>query len=516
MNAMFYLIRKQLKNIIRGLARKPLALIGYILIGIFLVGFLVIALIMPSGAVRVISNEIFSAAVTGFILVGFYVGLRQGIEKGSTYFRFSDVNLVFTAPLRPSRVLLYGFIKRIGVSLFVVMITVFQIPNIKNNFVLADYGILALITAVLFYSAAFPVLGMVVYSITSKNIRRRVFAKRLLDVSAVLFVLFFVIKLAEKRSLGDALVAYLNTRFFSYIPVAGQIASMASAAVYGIDLGFFANAVVLVLIIGLLLAVLSKLDLDYYEDVLSATEEFESKLRAKREGRDVTLNKKKVRNVKGGFSGYGARTIFEKHMLEYRKASFFLFFDKATLMVVLFGIGFKFLMGEGGISILVTLFFSAYMLFFFVVQGKWPTELGKPYIFLIPESNVKKLFYSTLTENVKNLLDGAILFAVSYFFYNTTLPVILLCIISYTLYGAVYIYGDIVSLRLFGKIHNKVMQLFLKLFVSFIVVLPGIFVMIGITASGGSEFYALLPVIAWNLIVVICLFIASVGVFKNM
>jgi len=203
-------------------------------------------------------------------------------------------------------------------------------------------------------------------------------------------------------------------------------------------------------------------------------------------------------------------------MLEYRKASFFLFFDKATLMVVLFGIGFKFLMGEGGISILVTLFFSAYMLFFFVVQGKWPTELGKPYIFLIPESNVKKLFYSTLTENVKNLLDGAILFAVSYFFYNTTLPVILLCIISYTLYGAVYIYGDIVSLRLFGKIHNKVMQLFLKLFVSFIVVLPGIFVMIGITASGGSEFYALLPVIAWNLIVVICLFIASVGVFKNM
>lgn len=99
-------------------------------------------------------------------------------------------------------------------------------------------------------------------------------------------------------------------------------------------------------------------------------------------------------------------------------------------------------------SIFMTLFFSAYMLFFFVVQGKWPLELEKPYIFLIPESNGRKVLYATLTENIKNLFDGTLLFIVAYFLYETTIPVVLLCIVNYVLYGAVYIYSDIVSRRL--------------------------------------------------------------------
>ena len=68
MSSLFYIIRKQFKNVFRGLAQKPLALIGYILIGIMLVGFVVIAFIMPSGLVRSSSSEIFSAGITGLFL----------------------------------------------------------------------------------------------------------------------------------------------------------------------------------------------------------------------------------------------------------------------------------------------------------------------------------------------------------------------------------------------------------------------------------------------------------------
>jgi len=516
MSALLYVIRKQLKNIIRGLARKPLALIGYIIIGMMMVGFLVIAIIMPSGTVRNVDSEIFSAGITGLMLVALYSGLRQGIENGSTYFRFADVNLVFTSPIRPNRVLLYGFIKRIGTSLFVVMIALFQIPNVKNNFLLADYGIWAILIAVLFYSVSFPVLGMLVYSFTSKSRERRVLVRRILDIAAVLFILFFVLTLAEKRSFGEALVAYLNTEVFSYIPVAGQISAIASAAVYGIDLNFFVNIIVFVFIIGLLITILSKLNLDYYEDVLSATEDFESRIKAKREGRDVTLQKRKVRSVKGGFSSSGAKAIFEKHMLEYRKVSFLLFFDKSTIIAVIAGIGFKFLMpDEISSGVYLTLFFSAYMLFFLVVQGKWPMELEKPYIFLIPESNARKLLYTTLTENIKNLLDGTILFIIACFIYDASLPVILLCIVSYTLYGAVYIYGDIICRRLFGSIHSKTLLIFVKLFVSLFVVLPGIILFIVIFSTLRNEFYAVLSVMLWNLFVAICLFLASMGIFRN-
>ena len=75
MSALFYIIRKQLKNIIRGLTQKPLALIGYILIGLMLAGSLVIVLIMPSGTVRHGNNELFSAIFTGLIIIALYFSL---------------------------------------------------------------------------------------------------------------------------------------------------------------------------------------------------------------------------------------------------------------------------------------------------------------------------------------------------------------------------------------------------------------------------------------------------------
>lgn len=516
MSSLFYIMRKQLKNIIRGLAQKPIALIGYILIGIMFVSFFVFAFVMPSGSIRNVSSEIFSAGINGFILIALYLGLRQGIEKGSTYFRFADVNLVFTAPLKPSRVLLFGFIKRIGTSLLIVMFTIFQIPNIKNNFLLKDYGVLCILAAVLFYSIVSPILGMIIYSFTSISSERRAVARRILDAAAVLFVMLFFITLMEKRSFTEALVTYLNSGFFSYIPIAGQISVIASAAVYGIDHGFYLSIAVLAAIMVLSIIVLYNMNLDYYEDVLSATEEYESRIKAKRQGRDASLEKRKVRKVKGGFSSYGAGAIFDKHKLEYRKISFFLFFDKSTLFILLFGIGFKYIMPDGVSSVFFTLFFSAYMLFFFIIQGKWPMELEKPYIFLIPESNGLKLLYTTLTENIKNLLDGTLLFIIAYFVYDTTVPVILLCIISYTLYGAIYIYADIVSRRLFGSVHSRVMLIFVKLFISLFVVLPGIIIMLILSGITGSELYAVSSITVWNLFVAMCLFLAAKGIFKNL
>ena len=503
MSSLFYIIRKQLKNIIRDLSKKPLALIGYIFIGILMVGFLIIVLIMPSGSIRSASNEIFVAILTALLSVAMYMGLRQGIEKGSSYFRFSDVNYIFTSPVKTSKVLLFGFIRNIGSSLLVVLLMLFQIPNIKNHFLLADYGVLSILIAALFYTLFIPIMGMLIYTFSTKSPSNRDIAKRVIDA------------LIGKESLLQAVISFFNSKLFSFIPILGQVRTIAMASVYGIDYKFFIAILILFAMIGAFFAILYRFNLDFYEDVLAATEAQESKIKAKREGRDISLQKRKVRKVKGGFSSYGARAIFEKIMLEYRKTSIFLFFDRTTLFVVLFSIGFKFFMPEEASSIFITLFFSAYMLFFFVVQGKWPLELEKPYIFLIPESNGKKLLYTTLAENIKNLLDGVLLFIVAYFIYETSIPVVLICMVSYTLYGAMYVYSDIVSRRLFSSVHSKVMQIFIKLFVIFFAVSPGIIIMAIVQSITHNELYSAIIIALWNLIVVTCFFLASVGIFKN-
>ncbi|NLO41083.1 MAG: ABC transporter permease, partial [Ruminiclostridium sp.] len=442
---------------------------------------------------------------------------KQGIEKGSSYFRYSDVNLVFTAPFKPSKVLLYGFIKHMGTSFLIVVFTIFQIPNVKNNFMLHSYGIWVILLSVLFYSLLYPIVGMILYTFSSVSTKRRTLTKRALDGLAVLFVVGLVVSVLQKQSLLDGAISYLNNDVFAWMPMVGQLRAIATAAVYGIGPSFWLSVGILTVVITAFVIVLYNSDMDYYEDVLGATEQMEQRIQAKRQGRDGSLSQRKARKVKGGFSGGGgARAIFEKSLLEYRKTSYFLFFDKSSLIIALAGLGFKFLMPDGQTSIFFTLFFSAYMLFFFTVQGKWPQELDKPYVFLIPESNGKKLLYTTLPENIKNLFDGVLLFTISYFLLDVSLPIAFICVICYTLYGAIYIYTDIVSRRLFGSVHSKAMQIFIKLFVSLFVVIPGIIIMVFLSLTIHNDFVSVLGIAVWNLLAASGLFIASSGIFNNL
>ncbi len=517
MSTLFFIIRTQLKNIIRGLARKPLALIGYILIGIIMVGLIVVVLIMPSGAVRHGSNELFKAIFTALVIIYFYFSLRQGVEKGSSYFRFSDVNLVFTSPIKQNKVLLYGFIKHMGTSFLIILFVIFQTPNIKNNFILTEYGVWIILLTVLLYSLLSPIIGMVLYIYTSKSKTGRITAKRIIDTLMVLVVLGLLICIITGNDFPNSVIRYLNSDIFSWFPVTGQLSTIVSAAVYGITPAFFISVAILFGIIAAFLFIIYKNNVDYYEDVLAATEYKELKIKAKRQGRDVTvIGKKKARNIRTGFTANGAAAIFQKQMLEYRKVSYFLFFDKSSFIIVPAGLLFQYFMPSmTEFKIFIVLFFSAYMLFFFVIQGKWPQEIEKPYIFLIPEPDGKKLLYTTLTENIKNFFDGILLFTISYIFFEKSLIVIFLCIISYTLYGAVYIYGDIVSRRLFGAVHSKAMQIFIKLFVSFFVVMPGaIFGIIAYFALTNKE-AAFMIIALWNFVAAALLFIASKGVFKH-
>lgn len=41
--------------------------------------------------------------------------------------------------------------------------------------------------------------------------------------------------------------------------------------------------------------------------------------------------------------------------------------------------------------------------------GKWDKELKNPYLFLLPDSPAKKMWYATVMEHVKAAIDGAIL-----------------------------------------------------------------------------------------------------------
>ena len=120
------------------------------------------------------------------------------------------------------------------------------------------------------------------------------------------------------------------------------------------------------------------------------------------------------------------------------------------------------------------LYFSIYVLFFFTIQGKWGQELSKPFIYLIPYSSISKLFYATLADLIKYTIDGLVLFIACVIIFKSSAVIVILCAAAYASFGAIYTYGDVLSRRVLGSIHSKNLGIFIKMGITFLVVLPGI------------------------------------------
>lgn len=519
MKALLFLIRRNLLNGIKSAFKKPLVLIGYIFILLFIIAFIVASFAMPSGEIRTLPPALFRGIMMLVFTVLYYTSLKLGIEKGSSYFRMSDVNMAFTAPLRPNQILLYGFIKQLGGTLFFILLAFFQIPNLKNNFAFEPHGVIVLLLAVVAYTMAYPLIGMLIYSWTSVSKERKRLAKRIFDGAALAVVLIFLIDLSQTRDFVKSMSHVFDHPVAHYFPIIGWTGSIASAAVAEPDTAFLVGAAGMAVVIFGLSLLLYRMKLDYYEDVLEATEYVEAALKAKREGRNMTFGQKTRKNVRGGLSGEGARALFAKNMMEIRKTSMFLFLDRMSVSVILSSILFKLIMpSESGLdrfSMFMVLAFSLYMLLLMQAQGRWSVEVEKPYIFLIPASSYEKLFYASLSEHVKNLFDGALLFTLSGIFFGAQFPTVLACILSYAFFGAVFLYAEVLTRRMFGRVHSKGLMIFIKMIFSFLLVVPGIIGSVIAVIATDSEFYMIGAMGAWAFVLAVTLFMFSAGIFNN-
>ena len=523
MNALFFLIRRIMKNIIKAAFKKPVVLIGYIFIILFFGAAIFGTFAMPSGLVRKGSPELFRGIMVLVFTFLYYTTLKLGIDKGSSYFRLADVNLAFTSPLKPNQILLYGFIKQLGGAFLLLFIALFQIPNLKNNFIMTPYGIPMLMVAVAAYALSYPLISMVIYSWASVTKERKRLAKRILDSCALLAALVFIFDLIKTKDFMISLVNVFDSPVAKFFPVIGWTGAIASSAVSGFTISFIIGASGMVVILAGLSILLYKMNLDYYEDVLEATEYGEAAIKAKREGNKMMFNQKVKANVRQKLSGTGASAIFAKNILELRKTSIFLFLDRISVTVILSAIIFRLIippntqqLSSGSTySLPMILAFSLYMLLLMQMQGRWPNELGKPYIFLVPASSVEKLFYATLAEHVKNLFDGTILFVLSGIFFKADYSVVIACILSYVAFGAVFTYSEVLTRRLFGGIHSKGLFIFVKIIFSMVTVIPAVVFAVIVMTITNNEFLVVCSVGAWGLILAFTLFALSSGIFKN-
>lgn len=518
MKPLLYILLKNLKNIVRDLKKKPLALILYTFLLLSFLGMIVLSFAMPSRQVGRIPAEAFDAVMTLVLLVVFYMGLSKGAEKGGSFFRLSDVNLVFTSPISPKRVLLYGFINQLYTSLIFLLFISFQIPNLKNNFAIKDYGIAIIYVSVLLLFIVLQLSGIILYSVSSRSPSFRKGFGRFMYAAVLLFIAGFLPRLLETRDILRAGLSYLNAPFFDYIPLIGWFRVVLTASVSGVDGYFWLNAALILAALGSMVFFFYKLNTDYYEDVLAATEKKEEQLKAVREGRGKSaINTGRARKVTQTYGGRGASAIFYRQLLEFRKSGY-VFVNKNTLLIAVFGIASKYFFPYS--SIKTVLYFTVYMLFFFSIQGKWQQELGKPYIYQLPVDSSQKVFYATLSDNLKNFTDGLVLFIAAGIMFKADPLTIVLSALAYGSFGAVYVYGDVLSQRLLGPLHSKNLIMFIKLFLNLFILLPGIVVSVagGFVFKGVPfiDYYTTLVLIVYNLLASAVMLLIGRNIFDTL
>ena len=487
MKALVYILWRSLINQIRRLRQKPGQLVLVILM-VAMMGFVIFASTMDYENPAGMPDAYKGAVMTLAVLLAAWFTVKNGLDKGSSFYRMADVNFVFPAPIRPRHILLYGFVHQLGISLLTLAFLLFQMVNVRNLFGVGMDGMPAFYIGVFLILLYMPVVSMLIYSRALSHPERKVRYRRLFTgVMVVLGGAYVVTAIAMADPLAAAAVVFDNSAV-NYIPIIGWFRTVLMASVNGWDWYSLLSLGLLVATLAGTLIWLLRSDIDYYEDVLKETERRETLVRNKRAGKaNMPINNGRVRRASVQYQGYGASALFYRQMLEYRKSGF-LFFDKTSLFLAVAAVVAGYLLRDNPMQAYIMLYGSIYILFIFSFSGKWVRELGKPYIYMIPAPSMARIWYATLANHLKHLADGLVIFVIAGLLSGAHPLTSLLMVLEYTAFGALFIYSDVLFRRFFGTLGNSMAAGFLKLFMVVILALPALALIIATSVfASGSQ-----------------------------
>jgi hypothetical protein len=416
--------------------------------------------------------------ITGFGILYLFIFTTSGLSTGSTLFNMADVGLLFTAPISSKKILMYGLISTTGKALLAAVFILYQIGNLKIQF---GYGLkeimaLFIIYAVLVLFSQLVSIGIYIFS--NGNSLKKNIVKSLLYilVGALILAALFVQKTAKVSAI-EAVLRLVDSKWFGFVPVAGWATMFFKGVADGVLSLVILSLAFFLLISILIISLLTIGTADYYEDVLISTETTFQRLSAAKEGRNVQRNthkKVKVREEDGGLlKGSGAMTIAYKHILEMKRSSRFVFIDGYTIFVAAgVGIaGYNFNYPGAAYAIFAVI---VYLQFFLTIFGRLKTELLKPYIFLIPEKSIKKVFAASVTSFLKPCADAVIIFTVLAAVGGADPFTCIFLALAYSASGAVFVGLTILFQRVLGGQPNKLVQMFIGMTFLLAVMAPAI------------------------------------------
>lgn len=472
MSPFTYLLTRKFKNSFKEFLHSPGKIITTLLV-IFCIGFTFYSGTVSSPSAEVYrSKEEFYAVVFALYTFVFIMTAKNGFINGASMFSMADVNLLFTGPFKEKNVLTYGLFQQLGKSMTLGIVILYQSGTVKNIyglnisalfFVLLGYG------AVIFLS---QMLAAVIYSLTCSDDAKCTKGKILFYGIIGAFAALLLLNAYRNGGLSlENIVISSRDKLMYLLPVSGFLSFAVQGAIEGEFLYVISGIIIFVILTAVYFILNSKINKDFYEDVLKATEVSFSAVTARKEGKATENAPRNVKTGKTGFTkGFGASAINQKHKIENRRAKVFLLNPTSLLMVVI-SVVYAFIFSKDIIALFAI---SVYTMALSTTAGRWAREFTYPYIYLIPEKPFKKLLYLIRGDFPSMALESLLCFLITVVLGYCNIIQWLTMSLARFSFGILFIGVNLLLQRIFGDSDKKVLVVTVYMFFTILFSAPSL------------------------------------------
>lgn len=483
MGGILYLYKKNLKNRAKKAVRKPVTYF-YIVLILFYIVCMPVAFKVLIDEYGWGTPEVLTALFTVITFWLIPANLISYAKRKGLLFRKGDVHFLFTSPISPKHVLLYAHIKTLFINTLIGIVVT-----------LAGYF---LFHASLLQMAVYFLVSMVLQNILEGSLMILLYGSERLGekgrraavlVSYALIGAFVVIALIMYVLYGlnvENVLRFLHSDAVQMVPLVGWYIGLIHLIFMGPTTVNVICSVLYLICVAVLAVWALKMPCsgDYYEDAMKFAEDYEELRQKKMDGEMARLGKKeKFGKATVVYKGGGAKALFYKQLLEYKKCKLF-FFDNTTLLMMALGAFIGYMWAENMMDykeFILPLVMGYMVLCMSAVGGKWSKEIKSPYTFLIPDSPMRKLWYATVMEHIKSVICGAICAIPAGILLQVSPVQIVLCILLYTCLQACKIYNTVVAEVMVGNVLGKTgKQLFVMLLQGIVLGMAGTGAVLGI------------------------------------
>lgn len=500
---LFRLEKTLLINQIKSIISNPKRVISYLAYLVFMTWVVFVNIKNFSGQ----RSTVFANYASGGVFI-FMLMIAYGMtKKSSIYFKMSEINLIFTAPIDQRKLLMFTLLKRIPVYLLTSIYTLIFIMSM----VIGMYhpSILELVISCIGYSLVLLILeplGFCLFAISTRLRKPELSAgvtKKIFIVLALGALVSVILSIRADGLNLQSIFAGLGNEWLNLLPIIGWGKALTLTAISGISASTFIYLGLMLGLYALLVILTYVLGTDYYEDVIETSELRTEQINKAKQGKysfAVQLRKKAIK-IKDDYRLAGA--IHWKKRLLTSKSDISVYFSIETVLCLLISIGGFFFMKDAieRLPYIVSGIYF-YIKFLFSMNTSLDKELGMHYFYTIPDTSVKKLINVLKIDVMRFFINIAVISIVLGVLGGHINGELVLLPFAVTSFYIMMLMASF-TLKLFfsSEDFNRLLIMF-KMLQMFVVLIPSLIALIVIGALTDSVFLALLGSTSVNILIV--------------